>query len=380
MSPTVGVIGGGQLARMLALAAAPMGISVRVLASPSDEGAPEVVPDALIGGPMDPEAIRELAESCDVITIDHENVNLETLAELRSAGVAVAPSAGAIRFADKAHQRRSFAKEGLPVPEHLVLDESVENHHAAAADFCAEHGGSLVAKASTGGYDGRGVWKLAADGLDSFLDEYEGSPLVLEPELALERELAVVVARSAGGEIRSWPVVDTIQHEGMCRLVIMPADVPEPMATEAQLIAERVADLMGIVGILAVELFVVGGELLINEVAPRVHNSGHLTIDASETSQFQQHLRAILGWNLGPVGQLCEVAAMVNVVGGETVDPRQAQGATLAAVPGARIHLYGKQSRPKRKLGHVTVLGSDRAETVALAEAAASVLEGTASS
>jgi 5-(carboxyamino)imidazole ribonucleotide synthase len=262
-----------------------------------------------------------------------------------------------------------------------VLDESVPDLPQAALEFAAAHEGAVVAKASTGGYDGRGVWMLEAAEIGDFLRAYDGAPLVLEPRLVLERELAVVVARTRVGDTLAWPVVDTIQVDGMCRTVVMPAAVPDHLALQARDTTLRLAELMEVVGVMAVEFFVVDGELLINEVAPRVHNSGHVTIDACVTSQFQQHLRAILGWRLGPAEQLSPAAAMVNVVGGVTatgdvVDPSAEQAAALELVPGAHIHLYGKESRPKRKLGHVTVVGADRSACIAAAERAAAALEG----
>lgn len=379
--PVVGIVGGGQLARMLAEAATPMGIHVRVLAAPGDEGATEVVPDVQLGAPDDPDALRSFAATVDVVTFDHENVDHDTLAALEAEGVAVRPGVGTLRYSDKAHQRVAFAAAGLPVPPFAVVDPVADRAtaHAMAAAFAAEHGGDdgrVVAKASRGGYDGRGVWMLAADDLAAFLADYDGAPLVLEPRLALQREVAVLVARTPSGRTATWPVLETVQVDGMCDEVFLPAPIDAEQAERAAQVATKVAELTGAVGVLAIELFVVDGEVLINEIAPRVHNSGHLTIEGTATSQFAQHLRAVLDWPLGPTEPAAPVAVMVNVVGGPEGDPRARQPEALARVPEAHLHLYGKTSRPARKIGHVTVLGDDLARTRAAANLAADLLAG----
>jgi len=376
--PVVGIIGGGQLARMLAEAATPMGIHIRVLVADGEQGAPEVVPDVMAGSATDPAALRALAESVDVVTIDHENVDHAALAVLEAEGVAIRPSTHTLAFSDKAHQRRAFAGAGLPVPDFLVLDPHEPGALDSAVAFASDHGGALVAKASRGGYDGRGVWMLTEDELAGFLGDYEGAPLVLEPQLELDVELAVLVARSPSGEVATWPVLETVQVDGMCDEVVMPAPVADALAARAREVAAVVAEVTASVGVLAVELFVVDGEVLVNEIAPRVHNSGHLTMEATATSQFTQHLRAVLDWPLGPTDAVCDVAVMANVVCGDDLDPRERQGAALAEVPEAHLHLYGKSVRPKRKVGHVTVLGHDRVEVRRRAARAADLLAGDA--
>jgi 5-(carboxyamino)imidazole ribonucleotide synthase len=379
--PVVGIVGGGQLARMLAEAATPMGIHVRVLAASGDEGATEVVPDVQLGAPDDPDALRSFAATVDVVTFDHENVDHDTLASLEAEGVAVRPGVGTLRYSDKAHQRVAFAAAGLPVPPFAVVDPVADRATALAmaAAFAAEHGGDdgrVVAKASRGGYDGRGVWMLAADDLTAFLADYDGAPLVLEPRLELQREVAVLVARTPSGRTATWPVLETVQVDGMCDEVFLPAPIDAEQAERAAQVATEVAALTGAVGVLAIELFVVDGEVLINEIAPRVHNSGHLTIEGTATSQFAQHLRAVLDWPLGPTEPTAPVAVMVNVVGGPDGDPRARQPEALARVPEAHLHLYGKTSRPARKIGHVTVLGEDLVRTRAAANLAADLLAG----
>jgi len=379
--PVVGFVGGGQLARMCALAAAPMGIRVMVLAASSDEGTSEVTPNVIIGDADDPVALRAFAEQVDVLTIDHENVDHSTFADLEAAGVAVRPGVGALRFSDKAYQRVEFAAAGLPVPDFVVVDAGAADTAAVINEFAQRHGGRVVLKASRGGYDGRGVWILDAADVPGFLAGYEGAPLVVEPLLPLDREVAVLVARRPSGEIAVWPVVETVQVDGMCDEVLAGGNaggtVLDPdLEAEALRVGAKVAEVTGIVGVLAIELFVVNGSVVINEIAPRVHNSGHLTIEGSETSQFEQHLRAIVDWPLGPTALMAPFVVMRNVVGGAAGDPRDRQAAAFSMVPEAHIHLYGKTSRPARKVGHVTVLGDDLEQCRERAQLAADLLAG----
>lgn len=387
--PVVGIVGGGQLARMLAEAATPLGVHVRVLAGPADEGAPEVVPDVVVGAADDPDALRAFAAGVDVVTFDHENVDHAALEEVERAGTPVRPGVSTLRYSDKAHQRRSFEAAGLPVPPFAVVDPVGAPGPAVevALRFAEAHGGDdgrIVCKASRGGYDGRGVWMPTTDELPAFLAGYGGAPLVLEPLLELEREVAVLVARRPSGEVAAWPVLETVQVDGMCDEVLLPASLPSGLEEAAARIGEAVATTTGAVGVVAVELFVLAGadgpRLLVNEIAPRVHNSGHLTIEACRTSQFEQHLRAVLDWPLGPVDPIWPAAAMANVVGGESGDPRERQADALAAVPHAHLHLYGKAARPARKVGHVTVVGDELAACRRDAGLAADVLSGVGGS
>jgi 5-(carboxyamino)imidazole ribonucleotide synthase len=377
-STSVGVVGGGQLARMLGEAASPLGVHLVVLAGERDEGADEVVVDVRRGAPDDPEALRALAAAVDVVTFDHENVDHATLTRLEAEGHPVRPSVATMEFADKAHQRRRFSSEGLPVPPFEVVGAEPSTTERRSTSRFVERHGAVVAKSSRGGYDGRGVWMLEASEVPSFLDRYRGAPLVIEPRLELLAELAVLVARRPSGETATWPTFETVQVGGMCDEVVYPAPVPEDLDRRAREVATEVAEITGSVGVLAVELFVVAGpagaDLLINEIAPRVHNSGHLTIEGSVTSQFEQHLRAILDWPLGPTSMLAPAVAMANVVGGETSDPRDNQAVALEEVPEAHLHLYGKMPRPGRKVGHVTVLGEDRERARQRAALAAEVL------
>lgn len=384
--PRVGVIGGGQLARMLAEAATPLGVHVRVLASPVDEGAPEVVPDTVVGDHADPAVLAAFSDSVDVVTFDHENVDHDLLLGLESRGVAVRPSVETLRYSDKAHQRRTFAAAGVPVPDFVVVAGGGAGGDAddvaRAVEFAERHGGEAVVKASRGGYDGRGVWILDAASVGGFVSDWAGAPLVLEPRLDLVVELAVLVARRPSGEVATWPVVETVQVDGMCDEVLLPAPVDAELQAEARAIGEQVAALVGATGVIAIELFVVddpsgGRRVLVNEIAPRVHNSGHLTIEASATSQFEQHLRAVLDWPLGPTASTAAVAAMVNIVGDGVHEPLTRQAFALAEVPGAHVHLYGKSARQARKVGHVTVLGDDLVSVRSAANTAANLLAGS---
>ncbi len=327
---------------------------------------------------MDATALQALAAGMDVVTIDHENVDHDGLARLEAGlgPTVVRPSVHTLEFSDKAHQRRAFAAAGLPVPDFQVLDPADPEAERIAVAFAERHSGRVVAKASRGGYDGRGVWMLEVADLVPFLTAYDGAPLVLEPQLALDLELAVLAARSPSGEVRTWPVFETVQVDGMCDEVVYPAILEPELADRAREVAAEVAAVTEAVGVLAVELFVVGGEILINEIAPRVHNSGHMTIEGFVTSQFEQHLRAILDWPLGPTDPMAPVVVMANVVGRDGMDPRARQAVALAAVPEAKLHLYGKTPRDRRKIGHVTVLGADRAAVRARAALAAATLAG----
>jgi 5-(carboxyamino)imidazole ribonucleotide synthase len=368
--PTLGVIGGGQLARMTIQAASRLGVPSRLLAAPGEEAAPALAP-AVTWAPLDDtDALHRFAAGCDVVTFDHERVCPDAVAALEAAGAAVRPGSAALRFADKAHQR-SVLGEHVPVPLHSVVTGRELAGLGSATD--------LVVKPARGGYDGKGVHvvtepgqlrALAATGADD--DRY-----VVEQHLAIEQELAVLVVRSAGGEVATYPAVETRQVDGTCHEVLTPARVDPAVQVEAVRVARRVADVVGAVGVLAVELFVIDGQVLLNEVAPRPHNSGHLTIEAAATSQFENHVRAVLGWPLGPTGLLAPAAAMVNVLGpADGSDPRHRLAAALR-VGGTHVHLYGKAPAPRRKLGHVTALAPTVSEALRRARLAGDLLTHT---
>ena len=372
-SGRVGMVGAGQLARMTQRAAIDLGVHLTVLALRDDEPAVTAGASHRIGAADDPAALRRLADGVDVVTLDHELVDAETLAAIEAHGVPVRPSARALRVAqDKLVARETFTALGLPGPAHVVATDE-----AGVEALAAAHGWPLVAKARTGGYDGRGVEVVAdREALDAVLSR--GGEWIVEQRVDIALEVAVLVARRPGGEMVVYPVVETVQRDGICHELVMPARVDVEVARRAVDVARRVAEGIGAVGILAVEQFVTPeGEVLVNEIAVRPHNSGHATIEGCATSQFTNHLRAVLDWPLGGTELQAPVAVTVNVLGVDDGDVADRVPDALA-VPGARVHLYGKASRPGRKIGHVTVLGDDAEGALQAARRAAAILTGAA--
>lgn len=369
MQLRVGIVGGGQLARMLQQAAIGLGVRVHLLAEESDTSAPEVVPTTARAAPGR-EALRALAERVDVVTFDHEGVDPDVVADLADEGHILRPGPNTLIYAvDKLAQRRHLASLGIAVP---AFDEVGDG--PGIERFAAAHGWPVALKAPSGGYDGRGVWLV--DDLDGAAAALSlGRPLLIEEGLELERELAVVVARRPGGETILYPVVETVQRDGICITVRAPASLSPDLARRAEALALDVADAVDAVGILAVELFVASdGRLLVNEIAARPHNSGHFSIEACETSQFENHLRAVLDLPLGSTAMRRPVAVMANVLANdETTEPHGQLAAALALGP-VHVHLYGKAARAGRKIGHVTVLGDDLDEASDTATRAAALL------
>jgi 5-(carboxyamino)imidazole ribonucleotide synthase len=367
--PTIGVVGGGQLARMMAPAAARLTLPLVLLADPRD-AASDLCPTVLDGRP-DREGLRRLAAACDVLTVEHELVDLEALEELEAEGHAIRPSAATLRVAtDKVRQRQLLSQHGVPVAPWTVTADLT-----AVEAFAGEHGWPLVVKRPRGGYDGRGVWVVEdREAVRAVLEEAAGEALLVEPRLPIEREIAVLVARRPGGDTAVYPAVETVQEGAMCREVVLPAPVADALATEAEQLGARIAAAVGSVGVLAIELFVVDGGLLLNELAARPHNAGHVTIEGSVTSQFENHLRAVADLPLGSTRRRAPAAVMVNVVGGDD-DPRDHLADALD-VDDVAVHLYGKTARPGRKLGHVTVTDTDLDRARERARRAADRLEG----
>jgi 5-(carboxyamino)imidazole ribonucleotide synthase len=360
--PVVGMIGGGQLARMTHQAAIALGQSLRVLAASPDDGAALVAADVQIGSHRDLAALRTFAKDCDVVTFDHEHVLGEHIRALAAEGAAVYPSAGALQYAqNKRRMRERLAVMNAPMPRWAPV-ESVGD----VRRFGDEIGWPIIAKAVTGGYDGRGVWVLDSAGPAEKLLA-EGVHLIVEEKVALERELAVQVARSPFGQVAAYPVVETVQRDGICVEVLAPAPgLDGERAACIQELAIRIATELDVVGMLAVELFqTADGAVSVNELAMRPHNSGHWTIEGARTSQFEQHLRAVLDYPMGDTSLTAPVVVMANLLGGPAggmrIDERLHH--MFAAEPGVKVHLYGKQVRPGRKIGHVTALGTDLAET-----------------
>jgi 5-(carboxyamino)imidazole ribonucleotide synthase len=374
------MVGGGQLARMTHQAAIALGQSLRVLAVSPDEPAPLVTPEISIGSHTDLDALRAFAAEVDVLTFDHEHVPTEHLRALVAAGHRVHPGPDALVHAqDKLVMRHKLAELGLPIPVFAPID-TVD----AIVAFGTKHGWPCVLKAARGGYDGRGVWMLddpeqAKTLVAELLDA--GTPLLVEERVSMRRELAALIARSPFGQGAAWPIVETVQVDGICVEVLAPApDLAPDLADQAQQLALSVADALNVVGLLAVELFQTDAGLVVNELAMRPHNSGHWTIDGARTSQFEQHLRAVLDYPLGSTEALAPVTVMANVLGAD-VTPKMGVDERLhhlfARFPAARVHLYGKAERPGRKVGHVNVLGEDLAVARRTATLAANWL-GTA--
>lgn len=370
MALQVGIVGGGQLARMMIAPAVELGLGVRVLAE--EPGMSADLAATAVGDYRDLDTVLAFAKDVDVLTFDHEHVPQDVLRGLVDAGVAVHPGPDALAYAqDKIDMRTKLAELGLPQPDWAAVTD------AAALDaFIADHGGRAVVKTPRGGYDGKGVRVVsssaeAADWLDGLAD---GAALLAEELVPFTRELAQQVARRPSGELLVYPVVETVQQGGVCAEAIAPAPHSAGrLADVAAEIGEAIATGLGVTGMLAVELFQTGDErLLVNELAMRPHNSGHWTQDGSITSQFEQHLRAVLDLPLGDTAMRAPHAVMVNILGGPaegTLGERLPDA--LAAHPSAKVHTYGKDPRPGRKVGHVNVAGDDLDTVVYEARAAA---------
>jgi 5-(carboxyamino)imidazole ribonucleotide synthase len=376
--PVVGIVGGGQLARMTQQAAIALGVRLRVLADTGDDSAALVVRDVVVGDYRSAQDVRAFAADCDVVTFDHEHVPLGHLQALAAAGVVVRPGPQALPYVqDKIRMRERLGGLGVPVPEWTVVAEPGQ-----LIWFGDAHGWPVVVKTATGGYDGKGVWFPAGPAeATALLERIRASGRVyVEQRVAFDRELSAMVGRSASGETRVWPVVETVQTGGICTEVLAPAPGLDPrLVAEAQTIATTIAEDLDVVGVMAVELFEQQGHLLVNELAMRPHNSGHWSIEGARTSQFEQHLRAVLGWPLGETTPAASHTVMANVLGGSSPDAGDLAGRlplVLAMDPGAHVHLYGKGVRPGRKIGHVSVVGDDLEETRRRAGAAAALLQG----
>ncbi|WP_254666588.1 5-(carboxyamino)imidazole ribonucleotide synthase [Humibacillus sp. DSM 29435] len=382
--PVVGVVGGGQLARMMQGPAIELGITLSVLAEADTASAALVVPSAPVGDHTDLEAVRAFAATCDVVTFDHEQVPQEVLAALEADGVVTHPSRSALVFAqDKLAMRERLTELGIACPR-WYRARTVDD-----VERCGEQWGwPIVAKTPTGGYDGKGV---AVVGSSADLGEWlaaVGEPgpfehgILLEEKVDFARELAVLVARSPSGQAATWPVVETVQVDSICTEVLAPAPNLDPdlasVATEAAL---RIAGALEVTGVLAVEMFEVADDTgattyVVNELAMRPHNSGHWSMDGAVTGQFEQHLRAVLDLPLGDPRPRAAWTVMANVLGGEHEELYSAYRHVMARDPGAKVHLYGKGVRPSRKIGHVNVSGDDLDDARDRAGHAADYLSG----
>ena len=365
----VGVIGGGQLARMMIPAAINLGLELRVFAEA--EGSPAGLAATWVGDYRDVEQVGTFADQVDFLTFDHEHVPTKVLTPVRDSGVVIAPSPEALTLThDKIVMRKYLARISVPQPRWGVIETSVSS--AATVD---EVGGfPCVAKKPVGGYDGKGVRVI--DSLEDIEDWIAEGPVLVEEKVPFVRELAFVSARRHGGEWVPWLPVETRQVNGVCSEVIAPApEMSSDFIENANTLSRQIADEVGIVGVLAVEVFeLADGSVLVNELAMRPHNSGHVFTELSTTSQFEQHLRAVADIPLGSPSFTSPVGVMVNILGG--IDPAGKEAA-WRAVPEAKIHDYGKAARAGRKVGHVVVIGSDLPHLLALAEEARSLANGS---
>ena len=350
--PRVGVIGAGQLARMMVPPAVDLGISLSLFAGSSQESGAQVAPH-IVGSLSDTEAVLEWASKCDVVTFEHELISQELIAAIAQSGVKVFPSAESFIYSqNKLAMRRKMEELGLPNPKWEEFDGT-----SCEIEF------PLIAKSISGGYDGRGVFVIQDLEELQVLRERSGANLLIEEKLTFDYEIAVMVARSPHGQAATWAPTLTVQRDGICTQTITPVpDLSEALATEVTQIALKIAQGIDLVGVMAVEIFVVGDHLIINELALRPHNSGHWSIEGSVTSQFEQHLRAVLDLPLGDTSLVAEYAVMGNVIGIETDKSKDLYRPYLhlmARIPGLKVHQYMKELRPGRKVGHVTLLGAN---------------------
>jgi 5-(carboxyamino)imidazole ribonucleotide synthase len=369
-SPVVGMVGAGQLARMTGAAAVGLDIGFRVLADAADESAAAVTAHTVLGDYRSAADLAAFATRCDVVTFDHEHVPGTLVAGLERTGTTVRPGSHALRYTqDKLVMRERMTELGIGCPRFRVVSDLAE-----VTAFGEQVGWPVVLKAISGGYDGKGVW-VCPGPQDAAAVLAHGIALIAEEHVPFERELAILVARSPSNQGAAYPVVQTVQRDGICRQVLAPAPGLDPdLAVEAERLGLRIAAELEVTGLLAVELFQTSAGLLVNELAMRPHNSGHWTMDGAVTSQFEQHLRAVTNLPLGATTVTAPCTAMVNILGGTDPDVRDRLIHVMAADPGVKIHLYGKQVRRGRKIGHVTALGREPAGVLDRARRAANYL------
>ncbi|MFH8349437.1 5-(carboxyamino)imidazole ribonucleotide synthase [Streptomyces sp. NPDC018045] len=392
--PVVGMVGGGQLARMTHEAGIPLGIKFKLLSDTPQDSAAQVVSEVVIGDHRDLDTLRAFARGCDVITFDHEHVPTEHLRALEADGIPVRPGPDALVHAqDKGVMRAKLDAIGAPCPRHRIVADPED-----VARFAAEIGGggaqrpdavrwpddgrggglAVVLKTVRGGYDGKGVWvvRSSKEAAEPFR---AGVPVLAEEKVPFVRELAANVVRSPHGQAVAYPVVESVQVDGVCDTVIAPAPgLSGALSGQAQELALRIAHELGVIGHLAVELFeTADGRILVNELAMRPHNSGHWTQDGAVTSQFANHLRAVLDLPLGDPRPRAQWTVMANVLGGDYPDMYSAYLHCMARDPQLKIHMYGKDVKPGRKVGHVNTYGDDLADVRERAAHAAGYLRGT---
>jgi 5-(carboxyamino)imidazole ribonucleotide synthase len=369
------MVGGGQLARMTHEAGIPLGIRFKLLSDTPQDSAAQVVSEVVVGDYRDLPTLRAFVRGCDVITFDHEHVPMEHLRALEADGVPVRPGPAALAHAqDKGVMRERLTAIGAPCPRHRIVSDPAD-----AVAFAEEVGGfPVILKTVRGGYDGKGVWFVHSRA-EAEAPFKAGVPVLAEERVDFVRELAANVVRSPHGQAVAYPVVESRQVDGVCDTVIAPAPgLDEELAGRAQQLALRIAAELGVTGHLAVELFETrDGRVLVNELAMRPHNSGHWTQDGAATSQFANHVRAILDLPLGDPRPRARWTVMCNVLGGDYPDMYQAYLHCMARDPQLKIHMYGKDVKQGRKIGHVNTYGDDLDEVLERARHAAGYLRGT---
>jgi 5-(carboxyamino)imidazole ribonucleotide synthase len=377
LSYRVGVIGGGQLARMMIVPAINLGIEIKVLSESENSSAS--LATTIVGDYTDSATVAAFAKSVDVITFDHEHVPLHILESLEAAGVSVQPPSKALAHAqNKLVMRSALEKIGVPNPSWRAVSSADQ-----LQSFIAEFGPEVIVKTPIGGYDGKGVRVVSqveevADWLEAKKLQSLGGELLVEQKVSFTRELAQLCVRNPSGEIKSWPVVETRQENGVCSEVLAPApNLSDELVQQAREIAELICNSLSVTGNLAVEMFETSdGKLLVNELAMRPHNSGHFSIEGATTSQFENHLRAVLDLPLGDTA-MPQAAVMVNLLGvSDQVDFVDNYPELMKAFPSAKVHSYGKSPRIGRKLGHITVVGQNLDAALATATAARAAVLG----
>lgn len=361
---TIGILGGGQLGAMLLTEARRMGYKVHAMDADAEAPCAKRV-DRFVNAPLsDAAAAARMADGCDVVTIETEHVAAEVLEALAKAHK-TRPGADVLRnINDRLAQRKFLEKHGLPQPAWAAVDD-LRSLEAGLAKV----GAPAILKTRTGGYDGKGQVRIKAVSDAQAAWAQQPHPGVLEAFVPFDKEVSVVLARGADGQVAAWPLAENVHKGGILHTTQVPASVPPGVATEALAIATRTVTALGHVGVAAVEMFLVGGKLLINEVAPRTHNSGHVTLGGSATSQFEQHLRAICGLPLGDVA-MPKAAVIVNLLGDLWPAAGQPDWRPVLAEGRAKLHLYGKKvARPGRKMGHILVLDGDASSALRVAEA-----------
>lgn len=376
MIEDIGIVGGGQLGRMLTEAAHPLGYRVTVVEASPDCPANKAGADQIMGGLKDADAIRQLAEQTDVVTWEIEHIDTGVLKELAEEGYNVQPSPSTLAvIQDKYTQKQMLIKAGLPVAESLPLanHESDSQRTSHLDEIVRTLGGAVILKTKTGGYDGRG--NLLFDGNYGRVDEVLGSDwsnIYAERIVPFEKELSVIAARDIRGNIAVYPTAETVHKDNICHTVVTPAGIRPELIADAQEIAQETLKQLEGAGIFAIEMFATEDDIIISEIAPRVHNSGHHTIEANVTSQFEQHIRAITGMPLGSTAMRVPAAAMINILG-QREEPLTREGMDrVLTLPDTHPHFYGKSSRKARKIGHITVLGSSVEEVLRTANQARS--------